>query len=213
MGIFEPSRAGGPAVALERLERALPHLDVIQVRIKRPNRSDGPSDAAPLASWTAQVLGRVGRLAPERRPLVIVNDRPDVVRSLPGIDGVHLGQDDAPPEIVREFLGPELLIGLSTHDLRQVAQAQDRPVDYLGFGPVFPSQTKGYAEGLGAELALCAARASCLPVFPIGGIDHIAAVELIELGRAAVSAAIFSSEDPGVAARDLGDLLASEPLE
>ncbi len=212
MGLFEPARAGNESAALQRLAQALPYLGVVQVRIKREGQTSGPSDAAPLMAWTQRVLEQVRRLPQESRPLVLVNDRPDVARALPDVDGVHLGQDDAPPEAIREFLGPDQLIGLSTHDLRQVAQAQTRPVDYLGFGPVFPSLTKGYTQGLGAERALCAARASSLPVFPIGGIDHTAAIELIELGRAAVSSVVFESEDPGGSARELGELLASEPL-
>lgn len=212
MGLFEPARAGTEDTALQRLDQALPYLDVLQVRIKRDGRTSGPSDAAPLLAWTERVLERVRQLPQDSRPLVLVNDRPDVVQALQDVDGVHLGQDDAPPEAIREFLGPDRLIGLSTHDLRQVAEAQTRPVDYLGFGPVFQSRTKGYTNGLGAERALCAARASSLPVFPIGGIDHTAAIELIELGRAAVSSVLFESEDPGGSARELGELLASEPL-
>jgi thiamine-phosphate pyrophosphorylase len=204
MGVFTPATL--PAgEELERLLAAAPFLDVVQVRVKEPDRTDGPSPARALLEWTERVLAAL----PKERPLVIVNDRPDVARALRalGCDGVHVGQDDAAPRAVRAFLGSELLIGLSTHDARQVAAAQDEPVDYLGFGPVFPSATKGYAQGRGPEYAWAAAEASILPVFAIGGIDVTNAQELDNVGRAAVGAAIFAASDPAAAARELAELL------
>jgi thiamine-phosphate pyrophosphorylase len=204
MGVFTPATL--PAgEELERLLAAAPFLDVVQVRVKEPDRTDGPSPARALLEWTERVLAAL----PKERPLVIVNDRPDVARALRalGCDGVHVGQDDAAPRAVRAFLGSELLIGLSTHDARQVAAAQDEPVDYLGFGPVFPSATKGYAQGRGPEYAWAAAEASALPVFAIGGIDTTNAQELDNVGRAAVGAAIFAASDPAAAARELAELL------
>jgi thiamine-phosphate pyrophosphorylase len=204
MGVFTPATL--PAgEELERLLAAAPFLDVVQVRVKEPDRTDGPSPARALLEWTERVLAAL----PKERPLVIVNDRPDVARALRalGCDGVHVGQDDAAPRAVRTFLGSELLIGLSTHDARQVAAAQDEPVDYLGFGPVFPSATKGYAQGRGPEYAWAAAEASALPVFAIGGIDVTNAQELDNVGRAAVGAAIFAASDPAAAARELAELL------
>jgi thiamine-phosphate pyrophosphorylase len=204
MGVFTPATL--PAgEELERLLAAAPFLDVVQVRVKEPDRTDGPSPARALLEWTERVLAAL----PKERPLVIVNDRPDVARALRalGCDGVHVGQDDAAPRAVRAFLGSELLIGLSTHDARQVAAAQDEPVDYLGFGPVFPSATKGYAQGRGPEYAWAAAEASALPVFAIGGIDVTNAQELDNVGRAAVGAAIFAASDPAAAARELAELL------
>jgi thiamine-phosphate pyrophosphorylase len=204
MGVFTPATL--PAgEELERLLAAAPFLDVVQVRVKEPDRTDGPSPARALLEWTERVLAAL----PKERPLVIVNDRPDVARALRalGCDGVHVGQDDAAPRAVRAFLGSELLIGLSTHDARQVAAAQDEPVDYLGFGPVFPSATKGYAQGRGPEYAWAAAEASILPVFAIGGIDVTNAQELDNVGRAAVGAAVFAAHDPAAAARELAELL------
>jgi thiamine-phosphate pyrophosphorylase len=204
MGVFTPATL--PAgEELERLLAAAPFLDVVQVRVKEPDRTDGPSPARALLEWTERVLAAL----PKERPLVIVNDRPDVARALRalGCDGVHVGQDDAAPRAVRAFLGSELLIGLSTHDARQVAAAQDEPVDYLGFGPVFPSATKGYEQGRGPEYAWAAAEASALPVFAIGGIDVTNAQELDNVGRAAVGAAIFAASDPAAAARELAELL------
>jgi thiamine-phosphate pyrophosphorylase len=99
------------------------------------------------------------------------------------------------------------VIGLSTHDMRQVARAQDEPVNYLGFGPLFPTATKGYEHGLGPDAAWIADTASELPLFPIGGIDATNAAELARVGRAAVSTAILDAEDPGRAASEIRGLL------
>ena len=203
MLLFTPAvvpRGGDP---LAVLGAALPHVDVVQVRCKHPEDPALPTPARELFDWTRRVLDRVhaaGKPVP-----VLVNDRVDVARALleAGVAGVHLGTDDCPPSIAREELGAEALIGLSTHDARQVATAQDEPVDYLGFGPVHATATKGYTRGLGPERAWVAANASGVPVFPIGGIDRANAHELSEVGRAAVSAAILTAQDPGAAAAHL----------
>jgi len=200
-----------PALCGERdplgvLSAALPHVDLVQVRIKT---GDAPTAARELHDWTARVLA----LTRDSGLPVIVNDRPDVAQSLAahGCAGVHLGQDDCPPRIARELLGPEALIGLSTHSPAQVVRALDEPIDYLGFGPVHATATKGYAHGLGAEAAWVAHLSAHVPLFPLGGIDAMNAGELSEIGRAAVSAAILSARDPAAAARTLRELL--EPTE
>src|SRR5262249_51136332 len=141
----------------------------------------------------------------------ILDDRVDVALDLgdAGCDGVHLGQDDCPSVLARELLGPDALIGLSTHDASQVGAAWDLPVDYLGFGPVYATATKGRARGLGPGAAWIAWDASHLPVFPIGGIDATNAADLSRVGRAAVGAAILGAEHPDRAARELRSLLVS----
>lgn len=72
---------------------------------------------------------------------IIINDRVDIAIAL-GADGVHLGQDDLPPEFARKILGAKAIIGFSTHNLTQVAAAVKLPVDYLAIGPVYPTKTK-----------------------------------------------------------------------
>ncbi len=185
----------------------------MQVRVK-PVGAAGLAAVAPALEtleWTRRVLALRAEAASDA--LVLVNDRADVARALApeGADGLHVGQDDLPPAEARAFLGPELLLGLSTHDARQVARALAAPVDYLGFGPVRPSATKGHAHGLGAEAAWVAADAARpLPVFPIGGIDATVALELAPVGRAAVSSAILAAPDPAAAARALRAALDEE---
>ncbi len=202
------------------LEAALPYVDVVQVRPKRADRelrasrddrAEVRTSARELFDWCLRVVD-VARPLGERAPLVLANDRVDVARSLIelGIAGVHLGQDDCPPEVARALLGERGLIGLSTHDVAQVADAAEREVDYLGFGPLHATSTKGYVRGLGPEAAWVAQQGTSLPIFPIGGITAANVGELTELGRAAVSSAILAASDPARAARELAALLASD---
>ncbi|MAB79867.1 MAG: hypothetical protein CMJ89_10990 [Planctomycetes bacterium] len=204
MLIFTPEvcRGGEPLGVLDSL---LALVDVIQVRVKDPRQ--GSSPARELYDWTARVLESVRGSG--HAPLVIVNDRIDVALALKeeGVAGVHLGTEDSTPEQARELLGDVALVGLSTHSAYQVAAAQDRPVDYLGFGPVFPSTTKGYSQGLGPEAAWIASQASGVPVFAIGGIDFRNIAQIAEVGRAAVSSALLCAEDPARTARGMADVL------
>lgn len=209
MLVFTPAAARAGADPLELLEQALPWLDAVQVRVKPLGA--GAQTTAPAREthdWTRRVLALVRRA--ESPALVLVDDRVDVARVLAapgvdgvgGVDGVHLGQDDLAPRDARRLLGDELLIGLSTHDGRDLARAIDEPVDYLGFGPVWSTSTKGYTAGKGPETAwVAASSAAPRPLFPIGGIDATNASELAPIGRAAVSAAILGAPDPGAAAR------------
>jgi thiamine-phosphate pyrophosphorylase len=205
MLLFTPELCPRERDPLEILAALVPWVDAIQVRVKEAGLGLGP--ARPSYDWTKRVLA----LVEERRPdvLVLVNDRVDVAAALAGagVDGVHLGADDAPGELAREVLGAEPLIGLSTHTVADVAASATLPIDYLGFGPLHPTATKGNSRGLGAEAAWIAAQATALPLFPIGGIDATNAGELAEIGRAAVSRALLAAPDPGQAARALRELL------
>lgn len=192
---------------LEALECALPHVQIVQVRIKDEQRPLAPGPAGELLAWCERVLECV-----RGRALVLVNDRVEVALALAqrGLAGVHLGQDDLPPPEARALLGPEALIGWSTHSPEQVARAEELPVDYLGYGPIFASETKGVREGQGAQAAWIAQAGARVPVFPIGGIDAINAAELAPVGRAAVSRAILADADPARAAREIALQLQSE---
>jgi thiamine-phosphate pyrophosphorylase len=214
--IFTP-RLCGERDPLEVLWRVLPWVDLIQVRPKAAPHGQDPlrptpasaaaSEARETWEWCRRVLQLVragGRDVP-----VIANDRVDVAMALrdEGLAGVHLGQDDTPPSLARRLLGPDALIGLSTHSAAQVVRAEEEPCDYLGFGPFRASATKGYSRGLGAEACWLAQEASSLPVFPIGGIDVESVGELERVGRAAVGSAILSNPDPAAAARTIAGLL------
>jgi len=207
MLVFTPELSG-ERDALAILESVLPWIDMVQVRPKPVGlEGTGPTEARAARDWCRAVLARVaesGRTLP-----VVVNDRVDVARLLAdeGLAGVHLGQTDCPWKDARAQLGPDLLVGLSTHDVTQVAQAIDFDVDYLGFGPVFPTATKGFDRGMSPEATWVASEASDVPVFPIGGIGLSNAQELAHIGRVAVGSALLASDDAPGAARALRGLL------
>ena len=122
---------------------------------------------------------------------LLVNDRCDLVLSC-GAAGVHLGQEDLPPEAARAILGEKMIIGFSTHSLAQVRKASAFPVQYLGFGPVYRTSTKGDASpSVGLRRLAHACRASSVPVVAIGGIG-LEQVRQV-LGAGAASAAVISA--------------------
>lgn len=207
--LFTPELTG-EADPLAALEAAAPWIDVVQVR---PKPIGGTSSAPAPARATYDWAGRLLALDAVSRAglLVTVDDRVDVARALwpRGLAGVHVGRDDMPAAAARAFLGAGPLLGLSTHDLEQVVEAEDAPVDYLGFGPVHATATKGYATGLGPEACWIAAQGASRPLFPIGGIDATNAADLARVGRAVVGSAILAARDPAAAARAIrGALLA-----
>ncbi len=134
--------------------------------------------------------------------LFLLNDRPDLaVRA--GADGVHLGQDDAPVAAARETVGPDRLVGLSTHTPAQVDAAAG--VDYIGVGPVAATPTKPGRPAVGLELVAHAAAHATVPFFAIGGMDPALTRQAAAAGatRVAVVRAIADAEDPETAARAL----------
>jgi thiamine-phosphate pyrophosphorylase len=140
----------------------------------------------------------------------IVNDRPDVALALEA-DGVHVGQDDIPPEIARRLL-PSGIVGLSTHAPGEVDDALGRSgVDYLAVGPVYETPTKRGRPAVGLDLVRYAADANPKrPWFAIGGIDERSLPDVMAAGatRIVVVRAITEAPDPPAAAAALKALLA-----
>ncbi|HEU4394408.1 MAG TPA: thiamine phosphate synthase [Planctomycetota bacterium] len=167
------------------------------VRVVQVREKEAPDD----------VIEAIARdLAPAVREaggLLIVNDRVEAALAS-GADGVHLGPEDATPEEARRRLGPDLLVGVTTHDLAQANRAVAAGADYVGIGPVFPTETKGVPiRVVGPEAAARVARAVPVPAFAIGGVAPGNARRLRAEGitRAAACAAILGAEDPEAAAR------------
>jgi thiamine-phosphate pyrophosphorylase len=119
---------------------------------------------------------------------IIVNDRADLAR-MARAAGVHVGQDDLKPSAARAVVGPDAIVGCSTHTIEQIDEAAREPVDYIAIGPVFGTRTKatGY-DAVGLEMVRVAAhRAQGRPVVAIGGITLETAPSAIAAGAAAVA--------------------------
>jgi thiamine-phosphate pyrophosphorylase len=166
--------------------------DVVQLREK-------DAEAGDLMRW-----GEIFREATSRHgALFIVNDRPDVAVALDA-DGVHLGQNDLPPEVARTILGRGALIGLSCHSAEDHARAPAE-ADYLTAGPVWATPTKPGRPGTGLELVRRAARSVDRAWFAIGGIDPTNLRDVVRAGatRVVVVRAVTEAEDPAAAVRAL----------
>lgn len=127
-------------------------------------------------------------VAVERGVQLIINDRVDIALALSAA-GVHLGQDDLPPEAARRLLGPDAIVGYSTHNVEQARAASRLPISYLAIGPIFQTVTKSdIAPVLGLD-GLRAVRQAIgsLPLVAIGGITHGNAREVIEAGADSVA--------------------------
>ena len=128
------------------------------------------------------------RVARKRGVRIIINDRVDLALSLRA-DGVHLGQDDLPPDVARRLLGENAIIGLSTHNVEQAREAVNSPVTYLAIGPVFSTSTKrDTASEVGLEGIRAVRRAvGTMPLVAIGGIAEDNARQVIDAGADAVA--------------------------
>ena len=141
---------------------------------------------------------------------IIINDRVDVAIAT-GADGVHLGQDDLPPERARELLGPDRLIGFSTHSLKQALGADSLPIDYIAVGPAFPTSTKENPDRVvGLEVIREVKLHASKPIVAIGGITLGRARSVIKAGAdsLAVISDLYTTEDITSRARAFFDLLA-----
>jgi thiamine-phosphate pyrophosphorylase len=146
------------------------------------------------------------RLANTYSALFIVNDDPYLAMEL-SADGVHVGQEDIDPAEARRIMGPDAIVGLSTHSREQIEAASGKPVDYISVGPIWETPTKEGRAATGLELIRTAAEIAALPWFAIGGIDRDNVEEVVEAGaeRLCVVRAIRDVNDPRAAATALFD--------
>lgn len=178
-------------------------VDIVQLREKHL-----PDDEL------AAVANAARALCERLDALFVVNDRPLVAREV-GADGIHVGQDDMPVAEVRELVGPDMLIGLSTHAPQEIDAVDPSLVDYIGVGPVHATPTKQGRPAVGLELIQYAAAHSPVPFFAIGGLDASNVNEALDAGatRVCVLRAIADAEDPERAAGALHELLATHAPE
>lgn len=171
-------------------------VDVVQLREKRLE-DEFLLEAASVAADACDAHGA----------LFIVNDRPDIAAEVRA-DGVHLGQDDMPVHQAREIVGPDMLVGLSTHAPSQIdaalaMTADGAPyVDYIGVGPVHATPTKPGRPPVGTELVAYASAHARVPFFAIGGIDAERIDAVLDAGatRVCVLRAICDAREPRRAA-------------
>jgi thiamine-phosphate pyrophosphorylase len=168
-------------------------VDIVQLREKELGRAEIERAASTFR-----------RVCDTYSALFIVNDDPDLARGC-AADGVHVGQDDASAEEARELLGPDAIIGLSTHSEEQIAASNERPVDHISVGPIWETPTKAGRPAVGLDLVAHAAEHATHPFFGIGGIDAANAEQVVRAGaeRLCVVRAIRDAADPTVAAEEL----------
>ena len=168
-------------------------VDIVQLRDKQ-------LAALPLLR-RAEVAIQVCR---EASVPFILNDRPDLALAC-GADGVHVGQDDAPPWLARQILGPDAILGRSTHAPPELKAAAEEPVDYLSAGPVNPTPTKPGRPGTGLGYLTQAARDAAVPWFVTGGVTPDTIGAMVEAGgrRFVVVRYLTEAHDPEANARRL----------
>jgi len=141
---------------------------------------------SPLEYW--REASESIRVARESGLKTIINDRVDIALALKA-DGVHVGQDDLPPQAARELLGSDVIIGFSTHNLKQAMLSTKMPIDYIAIGPIFSTVTKTSTEpAVGLEgLAQVRKAVGYIPLVAIGGITSENSQEVLDSGADAVA--------------------------
>ncbi len=147
------------------------------------------------AHWGRAIFGIAARIAERCRAsgaLLIIDDRADFARLLGA--GLHVGQDDLSPRDARAVIGPEAVLGFSSHNPEQLCAAANEPVDYVALGPIFPTASKQNPDpvvGL-EQLRHCRALTG-KPLVAIGGItrENARAVLAAGAGSVAVIAGLF----------------------
>jgi thiamine-phosphate pyrophosphorylase len=168
-------------------------VDIVQLREKELGRVEIERAASTFR-----------RVCDTYSALFIVNDDPDLARACDA-DGVHVGQDDGSVEEARELLGPDAIIGLSTHSKEQIDAAGRAPADHISVGPIWETPTKAGRPAVGLELISYAVEHASHPFFAIGGIDTANAEQVVNAGarRLCVVRAIRDAAEPAAVAAEL----------
>ncbi len=177
--------------------------DVIQLREKKMSDRDIIAWGEKIRDWTQQAGA-----------LFIMNDRPDLAVLLEA-DGVHVGQDELTVRQARRIVGPNRLVGVSTHSIEQARQAVEDGADYLGVGPVFSSHTKTFSELAGLEFVQQVAAEIPLPWYAIGGItlENLEELQAAGAHRIAISHAVCGSEEPAQVVKGFKTMLVDDYTE
>jgi thiamine-phosphate pyrophosphorylase len=172
-------------------------VDVVQLREKL-------LDARPLVA-RARIAAAVCR---DHGVPFVLNDRPDLALDT-GADGVHVGQDDASVSLARRILGPDAIVGLSTHGPDDLESARDEDVSYLSAGPVEPTPTKPGRPGTGLDYVSRASARSTVPVFVTGGVtpQKIPVLAANGVRHFVVVRYLTEADNPRASARSLRDAI------
>ena len=141
--------------------------------------------------------------------IFVLNDYPEMAARI-GADAVHVGQDGGPLEAVRAIVGPDMLIGRSTHSPEQALAAVAEGADYIGFGPLFPTGTKPCRPAIGLQdIATVQAQLVDFPMFCIGGINGSTLPAVLAAGarRVVIVSWLLQQADVAAAARNVIALL------
>jgi len=173
-------------------------VDLIQLRGKEKSISELMDLSAELHELTVKSFTSL-----------IVNDYAEIARQVP-VEGVHVGQDDDPIEIVRQKAAREILVGKSTHSLEQAGAAQREGADYIGFGPIFATPTKPDYPAIGLQNIRRVHAEVNLPIFCIGGINIDNLQNVIDAGakRVVMVSALLEAHNIVDYARCATDMLA-----
>lgn len=198
-----PETGGAGWAAAAQAALASGAVDILQLRLK----------AADDATLAAAV--RAARPWCDAAGALLVLDDRVALAAACDADGAHVGEHDLPPGLARLLLGPERLLGLSTHGPDELRAARELPVDSVGLGPFFATASKDLERHPGGPALAAAAlpAAGPLPVFAIGGITPASLPALVAAGvrRVAVGHAVLGAPDPAAAARALAALLPALP--
>jgi thiamine-phosphate pyrophosphorylase len=176
-------------------------VDIVQLRDKQ-------LEARPLL-----VQARLARdVCADHGVPFILNDRPDLALEVEA-DGVHVGQDDAPAGLARRLLGPDAIVGLSTHGPSDLKGAASEPVSYISAGPVQATPTKPGRPGTGVDYVQRAVTHSTVPVFVTGGVtpETIGALAQVGVRHFVVVRYLTEADDPAAAARRLRRAIDESP--
>jgi thiamine-phosphate pyrophosphorylase len=182
----------------ESIEEAiLGGVDVIQYRAKNKTSKE--------MYYEANIIKKI---CDKYKIPLIINDRVDIAIAV-NADGVHIGQDDLDVEVVRRLIGFDKIVGLSTKNLRQVKEANNLPVDYIGFGSIFPTKTKEDVKLAGIEELRKVLKISVQPVVAIGGINEENIQSVLDTGceNVAVVSAIFKGKNIRQNAKKLKEVI------
>jgi thiamine-phosphate pyrophosphorylase len=167
--------------------------DLIQLRIK--NKSD---------KFVIEQAKAIRHLCKKNGVLFIMNDRADIAKIV-GADGIHLGQKDIDIKDARKLLGPNVIIGISTHSLKEAEKAIAQKPDYIAIGSIFKTATKPHLKPIGTAAAIRIINKSAIPYFVIGGINAENIAKLIRVGinRVAIYREIAKSKSPAVKIKEI----------